>query len=183
MNNKEKNKFEKNIKRINKLSIVLIVIYALMSLIAIIKTTTYSLEISKSSINEIKQNESIIEYVSTINSYTYSEIIEINSNIEDKYEYMVLELIIPTIISLTAYIFVIVTLKEIYNLTTKINDKEKLYTEENYNLLKKVIRRTKIGLFFLMRNLISWLFICLLLDAISYLFNSSVELKKMTKKL
>lgn len=177
-NSDNNNKFEKNVNRINKISIILIVIYAILSLSIIVKTTAYSLEISKLSIEEIKQNESIIDYVSTINSYDYNEIIEINANIEDKYQYMAYELILPTIIVLVAYIFVIVTLKEVYELTKKNKDKTKLYTEDNYKSLKKITLKTKIVLFFLTGDLILWIFICLLLDAISYLFKSLVEIKK-----
>jgi len=177
-NSNNNDKFEKIINRINKISIILIVIYAIMSISIIVKTTTHSLEISKSSIEEIKENNSIIDYVSTINSYDYNEIIEINSNIEDKYEFMFFELILPAIIGLVAYIFVIVTLKEIYELTKIINEKTKLYTEENYQILKKIILKTKIGLFILLGDLILWIFICLLLDSISYLFKSTIEIKK-----
>ena len=149
-----------------------------MFLAILVLTPSYSVEISNHSIEELKQDENIIDYVSSMNNYDYNETKELILNIEDKYEFMVVELIIPSIFIIFGYFLLIISLKDILTLTKNITIKKQIFTENKYQLLKKMSIRTDIALLFLLNNLFLWVIVGLLIEIILYLFNCCVESQK-----
>ena len=158
------------------------IMYCMMFLATIIGSASYFfLASSKYSIEEIKNNEAIINYVSDINNYSYGETIEVLSSIDDNVSFVVVEIIIPTVFNLIGYILIIISLKEILALTKNVIDNKSLFTEDKNRLLKKIIIQTYIALLFIIDNFILWLGIGIILEIMQYMFNYCVQLTKDKK--
>lgn len=179
----QKNKFKSIIASIKVLSILEIVICCMMFLAIVVCTTSYSLDISKNSIEELQKDEEILDYTSTLNAYSYSGTIEVFKNIDNKTEFIVFELIIPSIFLVFGYILLIISLQNVILLIKNVTDKKSLFTNEKYQLLKKIILRTDIALFFIVGNinLFLWVIIGIFLEIILYLFNYCDELTNNKK--
>jgi len=128
------------------------------------------------SIEEIQKDESIIDYISSINHYSYSEILSTMSNINNNVGFAVLEIIVPTIFTLIGWILLIISLKKILDLIKNATDSESLFTKDNNNLFTKIFLFGSIALLFLTGNFIIWLGIVTILEIIQYLFNYCVQI-------
>ena len=149
-----------------------IMLYSIISIAIMVCGIGYSLlGASNYSLEELKNNESIINYVSDINDYNYSETIEIISEYEDIVGFSIFEILLPTLFILFGYVLLIISLKEILDLMKNVNDNQSLFTKEKNRLLKKIILRFYIALLFVLNNFILWLGIGIILEIIEYMFN------------
>ncbi len=154
-----------------------IIVFSIISLALIICSTSYSfLGTSNYSIEEIKNNESIISYVSNINNYSYSETIDVISEINNNVGFVVVEIIIPTVFTLFGYILLIISQKQILDLIKNVTDSKALFTNDKKQLLNKILLRTDIALFLVLKNFYIWIGIGMILEVIRYLFNYCVQL-------
>jgi len=172
----KKEKFKSAITGVKSLVWIGIIIYCIMSLAILVCSTSHFLFAVNSSIDEIKKDEQIINYVSDINNYSYSETIEIMSDFDDVVGFAVIEIILPTVFILFGYILLIISLKEILTLTKNVTDNQSLFTNDKNQLLKKIILRGYIALLFVLSNFILWLGIGVILEIIQYMFNYCVQL-------
>lgn len=175
-------KLKSNIISAKILTWISIIIFSILSFALVIVGTSCSfLSISDYSIDEIKNNESIVNYVSDINNYSYSETLWAISEIDNKIEFAVFEIIIPTIFTLLGYILLIISLCEILVLIKNVNDNKTLFTQDKNQLFKKILLKMYIALLFILSNFILWIVIGIILEIIEYMFNYCVKLTNKQK--
>jgi len=177
----KKEKFTEFVRGFNLLVWIFLILTCFVSTTLIVRSTLNSLNVSNSSIEEIKNDELLMDYVSYINNYDYIETTSVFSNIEDKTELVVIEIILPTIIMLFGNVLLIISLKELLDLTKNVTDNQTLFTSDKYQLFKKFILNTIIALFLILKNLIIWLLIVTLFEIIEYVFNYCVYLTNNKK--
>lgn len=176
-----KQKFKSQISNVKMFTWLGLVILCMLSLTRVILSTTFSFGISEYTIDEIKKDEVIIDHVSELNDYDYSEVIDVISEIDNKNEFLATKIILPTAFILFGYIFLIIALKKILDLTKNVTDTESLFTSDKNQLLQKIVLLTYIALLFLLRNIVLWLGIGLVLEIIAYIFNYCVQLTNNQK--
>lgn len=181
MSKKEKEEtkvsFESIIKAMKGSSIVGIVLCCLSCFVIVFCTTIYTIGITEEPITKLKKDQIVMDYVGQLNQYSYSETIHVFSQIDDKVEFVLFELIIPSIILVFGYILLIISLKQLIELIKNVKSKKTLFTEEKYELLKKITLRTDIATLFILGNinLLLWLLVGFLIELIQYLFACSVH--------
>lgn len=151
-----------------------IICYCLMCFKFIVLSTGYFLEVSNSSIEEIKENESLINYVCDLNNYDYSEINE-SIDFDVKEYFIIFEIVLPTIFRLVIGIFLIALLKKILDLIKDVTDNKSLFTNEKNRLLKNVIPKVDFLLLFSL-DFSLWLVMVVIFMMIQYMFNYCVHL-------
>lgn len=149
-----------------------------IALTLIVCGTLYSLPgLSGNSMAELKKDELIIDYVSYINNYSYSETIEVFSEFNDNIGFVVAQIIIPTVVTVSGYILLILSLLEVLTLVKDVVDHKTLFTNNNSKLLSKIILKVFIGLLLLfgLDDFVLWFGISIILFMFYYIFNYCVS--------
>ncbi len=74
------------------------------------------------------------------------------------------------------YILLIISQKQILDLIKNVTDSKALFTNDKKQLLNKILLRTDIALFLVLKNFYIWIGIGMILEVIRYLFNYCVQL-------
>ena len=152
--------------------------FALLVILVLCTLTTIS--ISVNTIEQSLNNNSTIEYVAKINSYSISVAKDAISNITNKGLFIAFDVILPSIIVLIAFILLIFANKKILDFIKDVKTNKNLFTTQKLEELK-VIRSyfLTIGLLLFIVFDFSYFFIYLILvitlEIILYLFNYCVN--------
>lgn len=170
-------RLKSNIKWIKTIIWFGIVVSCVIALALIVCGSVYSLGSSIYSIDEIKNDETLINYVSDIKSYSYVETLETFSNIDNKNSFILHEIVMPTLFSLFGYILLIVSFIEILNFIKNLMNNRILSVRSKINSLDKIYFKIFIALFFIINNFVLS-FGIVVLFAIRYLFNECFQFSK-----
>lgn len=181
MSKKEKDEikvsFESIISAMKGSSIVGIVLCCLSCFVIVFCTTIYTMGILEEPITKLKKDQIVMDYVGQLNQYSYSETVDVFANIESKPAFILHELVISSAFLVFGYVLLIISLKQLIDLIKNVKSKKTLFTEKNYDLLKKIALRTDIATFFILGNinLLLWLLVSFLIELVQYLFACSVH--------
>lgn len=169
-----KNKrFMSRVKIIKTLTMIGIAISCIVSLALVMCSTFYSVEVSNSSMVQIKENKLVINYISKLNNYDYIDCVEAIENFEEFSVggLVVGEIIVPTLFKLFGLALIVISLKELNDLIHNVTDNKMLFTYEKTDLLRKSLLYAVIGLLFILNNLILWFIIGVIFEVFYYLFS------------
>lgn len=173
----KKEKFKAIIESAKTFAWIGIIFCCIWSLVITACSTSYSFfSVSNVPIEKIKNDESLMDYISYINNYSYSDTINAMSEINNKFGLVTLKIIIPTAFILFGYILLIITLKEVLDFLKDVTDDKTLYTNEKYKMLQKILLQVYIALLFLLGNILLWLAIGIIIEIIKITFNYCVQL-------
>lgn len=111
-------------------------IFSLFAIIQIILCSSFSMVATTSSIDEIKVDEDIKDFVHDINDYDYYEVNNVFSEIDNKKEFLTLEIILPTVFEIIEYVFFICIFLGILDLLKNVSSMKDLFTIEKYKKVK-----------------------------------------------
>jgi len=168
-----------NIKKSNNLFNIMtwmcIIMCTLFSFGIIIFSTESVIEVKKSSLEEIKKSESIINYISNINDYDYSETLMTISDIENKATLVMFEIILPSVENLSGLVLLIIGLIRILKYIKSFSEIKLLFTKEKYKSLYTSCMILYFSLFFLIKNLVIWLAIGIFIELLLLIYHSSLS--------
>lgn len=154
-------------------------------LLLLVLSTSYSLSVGDYSLEELRQSDELRYYTSSLNNYTYSETLDVFSNIDNHVEFGVFELVLPSIVLLVGNILLLVSSKKVLDFLKNVKSKKTLFTDEKYEKLQEIVSIldfTFLCLFF-ESNLLIWAFITVILTIILYLFRYCVDFQEKNNEV
>ncbi len=171
------------IKLISIVGVVLGFIFLILTGYYCVVSTNYILN---SSPEEIQNDKLTVNYISNINDYSIEETKEIIGEIGEigsKTEFLMFEVILPTIAIVLVTILIVILCKKSYDIVKNVKSNKDLFTEKNLKSLKDIssLVLDMYLIFFLIygiRYIFYLIFIDLVFQIILYLFNNCVEKEK-----
>ena len=155
-----------------------IIVCSLISVGLLVCSTFYTLEVANTPVFELNQNEDLMDYVSTINNYSYYETIGTFTDIEDNFEFALFEIILPSMALLFGYILLVFTFKELLGFLKNVKKPKDLLTDKKIQIAQRCVLRTVIALLFILQNLFLWFTITVFLELLNYGFSYSLNNNK-----
>lgn len=157
-----------------------IIASSFISLVVIILCTITTLSISTGTTEQLLNNNSVIEYVAKINSYSISEVKDTIGTITNKGLFVTFDVILPSIIILAIFIFLIIASKKIINFVKDVKSNKSLFTTQKLKELKEIeMLLSVIGIIlfiaFGFSYIIVYIILVITLEIILYLFNYCVN--------
>ena len=102
------------------------------------------------------------------------------TDIEDNFEFALLEIILPSMGLLFGYILLVFTFKELLEFLKNVKKTKDLIADKKLQIAQRCVLRTVIALLFVLQNLFLWFMITVFLELLQYGFNYS---NKVAEKL
>lgn len=177
--NKNITKKEKFINSITTIKIFAwfgIVACTILGLAMLVCCTTYTyLGLENYTMADMQKDESILNFVSDVNNYNYSETVAAAAGYKDAFGFALVEMLLPTLVKVSGYILLVIALTNVLKLIKNVKNIKTLFTFENNMLVKKITILLFVGLLFLLQDLLLWLGIGLILEVFVYIFNYCVQ--------
>lgn len=197
---KDKNKleikfFEENkIMKLNDIlsslkvvAIILMIFSAIATITIVVLSTLTTLSVATSTNEQLLKNDSVIDFIAKMNSYSISGANDVINNIGSKGWFITFYVILPSLFVIAAFVCLIVFSKKLLNFIKDVKTNKSLFTTEKLNALKK-LRAVLLSaglLFFLAFDFsyfIIYLILELTLEIILYLFNYCVKVENSKEK-
>ena len=120
------------------LSILGIFFSTIMVILTTINCTLTSLSISAFSKERLLNDETVINYLSKINLYDFTDAKEALTNIESRGAFIAFDVILPTILVLCMLFTVGYSFYLLYELSKKMKTKKSFFTKDNLEILKRI---------------------------------------------
>lgn len=177
--NKNITKKEKFINSITTIKIFAwfgIVACTMLGLAMLVCGTTYTyLGLENYTMADMQKDEMILNFVSDVNNYNYSETVAAAAGYKDAFGFALVEMLLPTLVMVSGYILLVISLINVLKLVKHVKDTKTLFTFENNMLVKKITILLFVGLLFLIQDFLLWLGIGLILEVFVYIFNYCVQ--------
>lgn len=169
------------------ISIIMIVFSAIASIVVMVLGALTTLSVVTSSNEQLLKNDSAVDFIAKMNSYSFSEAKDAIAEIGNKGVFVAFDVIIPSLLVIAAFISLLICCKKILDFIKNVKSNKGLFTDEKLNELKK-IRATLLtaGLLFFLAFDFSYFIIYLILELtleiILYLFNYCVKVENSKEK-
>ena len=175
----DKDKFSTIITAVKLGGWIGLIVGCVLSVTIIVCSTSYVLDVANSPISELKQDEVLMDYTSMINSYSYSETIEVFSNITDHFEFALIELVLPSIILLFGSILITIAFKNLLTLVKNVKTPKDLFTDKKHQIVISGLGLSSIALLFISKfNFFLWIAIICVFELFEFVFGYCTKLHK-----
>ena len=168
------------------LSILGMFFSTIMVILTTINCTLTSLSINAFSKEKLINNETVINYLSKINLYGFTDAKEAITNIENKGAFIAFDVIIPSILVLCMLFTIGYGFYQLYELSKKMRTKKSFFTNDNLEILKRIrLSFLYIGLLFILVFDVSYyiivIFTIIMIELLVFVFDYVI--KKESEKV
>lgn len=175
-------KFKSSIATVKSAIWIAIIFCCIACIVITAVCTMHSLNgIASDSVDTMLDNKSLVNYVSMVNNFDYIETLDTIEFANNKMGFVFVYVILPSIGNLLGFILMVISLIYMLDLIKGASDNKTLFTKSKYRILTKALLIAYIAGLFLIGDLLVWLALSLVVEAILYMFSYCVHLTENSK--
>lgn len=187
IDNNKTMKLKDIISSLKIISIIIMIFSTIVLISTVVLGTLTTLSVVNSSNEQLLNNDSAVDFIAKMNSYSFSEVNKEIADISNKGIFVTFQIIIPTLFVIAAFISLLICCKKILDFIKNVKSNKGLFIDEKLLELKKIrILVLSTGILFLLAFDFSYFFIFLVLELtleiIIYLFNYCVKAENLKEK-